>query len=162
MEETIKRSRLLVECLQLLNIRSSTAWILKSVESGTLLVFSLEFFQLLLFFIFFFSWKNNVACLTVASQQPLSQGAGGGWGVGETLIESLLAGQFTRTMLKYRFPCNKPPNIALRSWRRRESLLYSYLHDIFYGGNPTWQLVQRLTFFSCRLCSFPCTRLKQE
>lgn len=41
------------------------------MESGTLLVFSLEFFQLLLFFV-----KNNVACLTVASQQPLSRGAG--------------------------------------------------------------------------------------
>ena len=46
-------------------------------------------FQLLLFFV-----KNNVARLTVASQQPLSRGAGGGGerGVGETLIENLLAG----------------------------------------------------------------------
>lgn len=47
------------------------------MESGTLLVFSLEFFQLLLFFV-----KNNVARLTVASQQPLSRGAGGGGGEG--------------------------------------------------------------------------------
>lgn len=49
------------------------------MESGTLLVFSLEFFQLLLFFV-----KNNVACLTVASQQPLSRGAGGLGGRGDS------------------------------------------------------------------------------
>lgn len=36
-------------------------------------------FQLLLFFV-----KNNVACLTVASQQPLSRGAGGLGGRGDS------------------------------------------------------------------------------
>lgn len=42
-------------------------------------VFSASSFFRLLFFV-----KNNVACLTVASQQPLSRGAGGLGGRGDS------------------------------------------------------------------------------